>query len=260
MRFGVCVGNDTEKVKLASEYGYDYVEGGFQFFGRGEEEQINAFIKTLNENNIKCEAVNCFMPSDLPVTGDNVDYEAITAFVKRGMEMGAKAGVKVVVFGSSGARRVPSEYNYAKAFRQLVFFLKEVVSPIAKENDITVTVEPLTPGESDIIGTINEGAMLAAAVDKENIKGLADLYHMYNVNDTAEGILHLHDIIYHGHISNPVGRDGKKRLYPLSADEYDYKSFVDALEKIGCPRCSIEASCDDFVTEAKTAIGVLRSL
>ncbi len=260
MRYGVCVGDDTEKVKLASEYGFDYVESGFQFFARGEKEKIDEYIKTLEECNIKCEAVNCFMPSDLPVTGDNVDYKQIADFVKKGMENGSKAGVKTVVFGSSRARLVPKEYSYDKAFRQLVFFLKEIVSPIAAQYDITVVTEPLTYGESDIICTLNEGAMLAAAVDKENIKGLGDLYHMQNAGDTAERITHLHGIIKHAHISYPFSRDGKKRVYPASKDEYDYKSFTDALISVDCPRCSIEAGTDDFKNDAKIAIEVLRSL
>lgn len=260
MRYGVCVGNDTKKVKLAAEVGYDYVESGFQFFGRGDDAEIENFIKVLDECNIKCEAANCFMPSDLPVSGPDVDDEKNAAFVEVGMRKGKEAGLKTVVFGSSGARRVPEGFGYDKAFRQLGHFLADIVSPIAEKYGITVTVEPLSPGESDIINTVYEGVMLSAMVNKDNIKGLADLYHMVNAGDTADDVKRLKGSICHGHISNPVSRNGQKRLYPLDDDEYDYKSFVEALEFAGCERCSIEAGCIDFDAEAPVAIKMLKSL
>ena len=40
----------------------------------------------------------------------------------------------------------------------------------------------------------------------------------------------------------------------------DYKSFIDALEYVGCPRCSVEAGNHDFASEAVVAMKLLKSL
>lgn len=261
MKFGVCTGLDNEEnVKIAADSGYDYIECGFQMFANATEEQLAEWEEREKKYNIFSEAVNCFLPGSLPVTGDNVDYDAVTEFVARGMKNCARMGVKVVVFGSSGARSIPDGYSYEKAVRQMGYFLREIASPEAAKYGITVVTEPLRTAETNMINTVKEGVLLAALADRENVRCLADLYHMDQCGDTAEDILMIKDSIVHAHISNPCERNGKNRVYPLSADEYDYKSFIDALKEGTCERCSIEAGVIDFAAEAPAAIKMLRSL
>lgn len=261
MRFGVCCGiDDVKKVKIAVDCGYDYLECGFQMFANATEEQLSEWEETEKKYGIFSEAVNCFMPDSLRVTGENVDYDAIREFVARGMKNSARMGVKVVVFGSSGARNIPEGYSYAKGISQMGYFLREIASPEAEKYGITVVTEPLCTAESNLINTVKEGVMLAVLADRPNIKGLADLYHMKKCGDTSEDLRMVSDSIYHAHISNPNGKDDKKRIYPVSVDEYDYKSFLDALREGGCERCSIEANVIDFSVDAPAAIKLLRSL
>lgn len=261
MRFGVCTGIDNEaNVKIAAECGYDYIECGFQMFANATEEQLAEWEEREKKYNIYAEAANCFLPGSLPVTGDDVDYEALTDFVSRGMKNSARLGLKIVVFGSSGARNIKEGFSYEKAIRQMAYFLREIASPEAAKYGISVVTEPLQKAETNIINTVKEGVMLAAMADRDNIRCLADLFHMEQCGDTAADILMIKDSILHAHISNPVGRDGKKRIYPLSPDEFDYKSFIDALKAGSCERCSIEASVSDFAAEAPAAIQLLRSL
>lgn len=261
MRFGVCTGIDNEEnVKVAAESGYDYIECGFQLFANATQEQLTEWEEREKKYGIYAEAANCFLPNSLPVTGDNVDYDALKEFVARGMKNSARMGLKTVVFGSSGARSIKEGYSYEKAVKQMGFFLREIASPEAAKYGITVVTEPLQKAETNMINTIKEGVLLAALADRDNIRCLADLFHMEQCGDTAEDVLMIKDSIIHAHISNPVGRDGKKRIYPLSADEFDYKSFIDALKQGTCERCSIEAAVTDFAYEAPLAIKLLRSL
>lgn len=262
MRFGVCCGIDNEeKVKIAVESGFDYIECGFQLFANASEEQLKEWEEREKKYGILCEATNCFLPNTLPVTGENVDYDALTEFVNRGMKNAARMGVKTVVFGSSGARSIKEGFPYAKAVEQMGYFLREIASPAAAKYDITVVTEPLSFKETNMINTVKEGVMLAVLAGKENIKGLADLYHMCNSGDTNEDILMLIGSIAHAHISNPNENDmGEKRIYPKSLDEFNYKSFVDALEKVGCERVSVEAAVIDFSIDAPAAAKLLKSL
>ena len=253
MRFGFCVGGDAEKVKIAQAVGADYVETGFDLLAREDGAEYDAFREALAQSSLRCESANCFLPGAMKVTGETVDYEALRTYVARGMERGAALGLQTVVFGSGGARNVPEGFGFDKAFRQLTYFLSEIAGPIAANHGITVVVEPLW--DSNIISTAKEGVMLAAAAQRPNVMGLVDLFHMAKMSDRIDNIRQLKGLIGHAHIAEP-----SNRVYPKDASEYDYKSFVDALKYAGCPRCSVEARCDDFAAEAPAAMKLLKSL
>lgn len=260
MRFGICAGDKVENISIVANAGFDYVESNFQFISNGEKERLDAYYNELKKYNIKCEAANCFLPGSLHATGPDVDKNALSEYVKRGMDNGARLGLKIAVFGSGGARRVPEGFSFKTAYLQLAEFLGEIVSPVAAQYGITVVTEPLSRNETNIINTVSEGVLLASFVDKENIKTLADLYHMKNVGENSDTVKMLFGEIKHAHISNPVSVGDKKRIYPKDVSEFDYKSFLDALSVAGCERCSIEANCDDFEAEAPIAIKTLRSV
>ncbi len=261
MRFGVCRGVDAlEDIKTAAKAGFDYIECGFSGLSRCSDEEYEAFAAALSENNIKCEAANGFLPRDYKVVGDEFDEEKVAAYIEKGMARGAKVGLKVVVFGSGKARAVPEGTSFAEAYKQLVYFLGEVAAPIAAKYGVTVVTEPLRKDESNIIHTIKEGVMLGASTGRDNVAGLGDIYHMVGAGDTYDDVRELKGSILHSHISNPNGRNGKNRVYPADADEFDYKGFIAALEFAGCPRCSVEAGCDDFAREAPIAAGILKGL
>ncbi len=251
MRYGMCGGVDhPQNIKIAKDAGFDYVECGFSGLSRVEDEIVAKYADALASADIRCEAANCFLPSEFAVIGNNYRAAQFIDFIEKGMEMGEKLGLKIVVFGSGRARRIPEGVSYAEGFRQLGDFLGSVVSPIAEKHGVTVVIEPLRKGESNFINTVKEGAMLAALSGKDNIAGLADLYHMLGVGDTNDDIIQLKGSIKHAHFSNPYPRNGLKRMFPKSLDEFDYRSFIDALEAIGCERCSVEADCTDFPKEA----------
>lgn len=261
MRYGVCLGGKaTADISVAAQLGYDYFETNFGFLARGTDEEYEAFKKTVKESGIKCEAANCFMPNDLPVTGPSVDCEAIKAYVDKGMCRGVEVGLETVVFGSGGARRIPEGFSYAEGIRQIGYFLGEIVSPIAAKYGITIVIEPLCAAECNMINTVNEGVMLSVIANKDNIQTLADIYHMKFAGDTPDNIRMLKGSIKHAHISNPLPAGVTKRIYMKPGDDCDYKAFADALVFAGCPRCSIEASTKDFPADAAEAIKVLRSL
>lgn len=261
MRYGVCTGIDNEEnVKIAVESGYDYIECGFQMFASATEEQLREWEEREKKYAIYAEAANCFLPGSLPVTGENVDYDALKEFVARGMKNSARMGLKTVVFGSSGARNIKDGYSYEKAVRQMAYFLREIASPEAAKYGINIVTEPLQKAETNIINTIKEGVLLAALADRENVRCLADLFHMEQCGDKNEDLELVKDMIVHAHISNPVGREGKKRIFPMSPDEFDYKSFIDVLKSGACERCSVEAATNDFCADAPRAGKLLKSL
>jgi sugar phosphate isomerase/epimerase len=71
--------------------------------------------------------------------------------------------VRILCFGSGGARRVPDGFSKDEAFAQLVAFGTRI-APEAKAHGITVVIEPLRRQETNIINTAAEGFALVKAV------------------------------------------------------------------------------------------------
>lgn len=259
MRFGMCTGIEhPERVKVIADAGFDYIECGFCSLSRADDSVFEAFRKALEENDIKCEAANGFLPKDLPII--NGDMEKISAYIENGMKRGEKIGLKKIAFGSGGARKVPNGVSYAEGFRQLGEFLKNIVSPLAEKYGMIIVAEPLRKDECNIINTVKEGAMLAVLSGKENISALADIYHMIGEGDTFDDIKQLKGTLKHAHICNPYTKKNLKRDFPLDKDEFDYQGYVDALSFVGCDTCSVEAQCVNFDSETATAGKFLNSL
>ncbi len=259
MRYGCCVGFEkTDYIKLLAESGYDYFETNFQRISKSTDDEFAALKNIIKEYGIKCEAANCFLPGEYKLLSKDLDLSAVTELIENGMRKGFEIGLKTVVFGSGGARGLIDGVTFADGVKKLADFLGNIVSPIAAKYGITVATEPLRREESNMINTLSEGAMLAVMSGKNNIKTNADIYHMKCAGEDADTIKLLGSSICHGHISYPFPKGDMKRVFMKSPDEYDYRSFINALEEVGCERCSIEANTKDFMTDAREAIEVLR--
>ena len=255
MKFGACVGTDAEKIKVLKDAGFDYVETNMTDIATISDEDFETFLQVLKINDIPCEASNCFIPGEYKVVGENVDYVSIAAYVAKALARASRVGIKSAVFGSGGARRVPEGVSRQDAHKQIVYFLKEIVSPEAAKYGIMIAIEPLNKKECNCLNSVLEGVAVAEATGCGNIKTLADLYHVYLENDQMADIASLKGKIIHSHIANPAGR-----CYPAPGDGFDYAPFIKALTEAGCTRCSLEAGTKDFAKEAPLALTVLKAL
>lgn len=256
MKFGMCVQNpQIDYIDEIAAMGYDYIEGRFNLFTECDEELVEKMRAALERTGLKCEACNCFIPGNMKITGSNVDEDALRAYIEKGMSGASKLGCKIVVFGSGGARNIPEEITREEGENQIVHFLRDIVAPIAEKYDITVVTEPLRSSDSNVLNTVKEAVAMADRVCRPNIASLGDLFHMYAENETPESLSAFSGKVKHCHIA-----DVTDRSYPFIGDEYDYKRFVDMMEKIGCERCSVEGSTKNYVDDSKKAIELLRSL
>lgn len=256
MKIGVCGGMD--RIAIAALNGFDYIEANFKDLTVADQSKYNKFNEELIKHGIVCEAANCFLPGEMKITGKNIDYKALENYLKTGYARAEETGIKVVVMGSGGARNIPEGTSYKEAVNQIIYFVKEFAGPLAADHNIDFVFEPLCKLESNIINTIKEGAMLASAINLDNVGTLGDIYHMHVEGDTYDEMRDLKGIFKHAHISNPVsGNPDMKRIFMKNADEYDYKGFFDALKYVGCERVSIEANTDNFAADAADAVKIL---
>lgn len=260
MRFGVCRGfDDFNAMKAAVEAGVDYLETGFGCLAEYSDEKFNECKGFLDSLSLPCIASNGFIPGTMKLVGDEVDYVALNEYIDRGFTRAEKLGVKTVVLGSGKARSFPEGYSSEKAKEQLAYFLSEYAAPRAEKAGAIIVIEPLRFCESTMIYTVSDGLEIARLSGKDNVKALADLYHVYGNDDSIEGLASFKGQLCHAHIAEPV-----KRLYPAASDSDEikdiYKSFFASLKVCGCETCSIEAHTDDFEKDVFDAIKTLKSI
>lgn len=256
MKFGVCVGTDIEKMKLIKELGYDYAESHCQQIASKPVEQLDAMKAT----GLPVVAANCFIGHR--VVGDERDFDQIAEYLERLFKNASYLGLKYLVFGSSGARRIPEGMSLEEGREQIVYFLKNYVVPQAEKYGLPVAIEPLRPQECNAINTIDDGVEIAKKVDSPYVKVLADVAHMFYQNESMDKLLKYKGWIVHAHTSNPdpAAELDKKRIYPKTGDKFIQADFIEPLKAIGVEHCSVEADVLDFHADAAEAYEVLRSL
>ncbi len=252
MKIGVCVGTDIEKMKIAKEIGYDYVESNSGDIVKATDEKI----EEMKNIGIPVLTSNCFI--GLRIVGPERDDEKISEYLSKLFERSSYLGLEYLVFGSSGARKKPDDMSLEEVKAQTVDFLKKHVVPNCEKYNIKIAIEPLRKAECNWLNTIENGVEIAEMVGSPYINVLCDVKHMHDGNDSLENITRYADKLIHAHTSNPLGDGEHKRIYPAVGDGYNQDDFILPCIKAGIPSCSIEADVIDFEQDAKNAFEVLK--
>jgi D-psicose/D-tagatose/L-ribulose 3-epimerase len=252
VQVGYCVG--LKGLETAKAAGFDYVEVGVTEIAALSDADFDAALERVKQVGIPTSNANLFLPPSIRLTGPQpTDPEEQMAYVRKAFARLNRLGVKIVCFGSGGARRVPDGFPKEEAFKQLVAFGKRI-APEARANGITVVIEPLRVQETNIINTAAEGLALVNAVSDPNFELLIDFYHLASEKEDPAIIVQAGEHLRHLHMANPQGR-----VFPLDWDEFDYAPFFAHLRRTGyAGRISIEASSRDVPTEGPRAIALLR--
>jgi D-psicose/D-tagatose/L-ribulose 3-epimerase len=249
---GYCAG--LKGLETAKAAGFDYVELGATEIAALSDADFEAALEQAKKIDIPTPNANLFLPASLRLTGAQpADPEEQLTYVRKAFARLNRLGVKILCFGSGGARRVPEGFSKEEAFAQLVAFGKRI-APEARAHGITVVIEPLRRQETNIINTTAEGLALVKAVGDPNFQLLIDFFHLASEKEDPAVILEARQHIRHLHMANPNGR-----VFPQQWEEYDYAPFFAMLRQIGYTGgISIEASSKDVPGEAPRAIELLR--
>jgi sugar phosphate isomerase/epimerase len=249
MQFGVCAG--PEDGAWIKEAGADFVEGHVQVFLKPMDAVWRPPLAQADLA-LPLAAYNCFFPGDLRITGPNVDLARVKAYAERAVARARDMGSAVIVFGSGGARNVPDGWPRAKAEAQLVDAMK-TVGPLANAAGITVAMEHLNRGESNILNSLDEGLLYIRRAGAPGISILCDLYHFTLEKEPLESIGRCKGLLTHVHIAEPNGR------VPPGPGMTDYRPFFRALKGIGYDlRISIECGWTDMKAQLAPALEFLR--
>ena len=254
MKIGICT--DAEHIAQLKEGAADYIELNLTNLKNMSESEFREMELILDSKGIKAEATNCFFPADVKLCGRRLDMVKVSVYTERALQRAAYLGIKTCVLGSGPARMIEEGENVKRCSSELIEVFGHV-GDIAKNYGVTIVVEALNKGETNTINSVAEGAKIVRKLKHENIKLLADIFHIALENEPLSVISDNGDILRHMHIARPEGR-----LFPRANDGYDYMAVKEAVDKAGYDlRISIEgAPFGEFKESAEESLSFLKGI
>jgi len=251
VRIGYCGPlKDIDAVKAA---GFDYMEVRTSEVAALSDADYEKLALRLKELALPVPAAYWFVPAEVKVTGPNVDKALQKDYLQRALDRTSRLGVRLIVFGSSGARQVPEGFDKKEAFAQLVDFGKRA-GAAARSRNITIAIEPQRREESNIVNNVGEALAWVEAVNDPNVQLMIDYYHFSVEKEDPAIIPKVKAHLRHLHMANP-----NQRVMPRDWGEYDYAPFFAALRGIGYDRLiGLEASTKDLKADGPKSVALLR--
>ncbi|AMY09196.1 hydroxypyruvate isomerase [Luteitalea pratensis] len=262
LRYGVASFGEVEPLRDAATIaacGYDYIEPGLAKTLALPDPDRQEQLRRLSATGLRVETMNWFLPgADIKLTGPTADQARVNDFLERSLALAEQLGVKVIVFGSPGARSFPEGFPRERAWDQLKAFLRTAGDIIeARRYGMVIGIEPLRKPESNIVNTVAEAARLAREVNHPKVRIIVDFYHLTFENEDPDAILDAKDLIVHLQIAEPSARGFPRQ----EAGEARYRRFFDNLLKIGYQgRLSIEANSSDVAGDCGPALKFLKEM
>ncbi|HRG08720.1 MAG TPA: sugar phosphate isomerase/epimerase family protein, partial [Cyclobacteriaceae bacterium] len=171
-------------------------------------------------------ALNIFIPGDLKLVGPNVNEQAILSYTRKVFERCKPAGIRLIVWGSGGARSIPEGYSKEKARQEFVQMANKIAAQ-AEQYGIILALENLNQQETNFINTVAEALQIVKDVNHTNFKLCADIYHMLRENEPASVLLTTKGYLIHCDIA-----EKGNRTPPGTAGD-DFTTYLQALKQIG---------------------------
>lgn len=245
-----CIG--INRVEMIAELGYDYIELPIVPMMALSDREFDALCERVKRTGIPCRSCSNLLPPNVRVTGPDVDYEKVRAYLEKATTRARKLGASIIVFGSPAARDVIGDFPREVAMLQFIKAL-QIMDEYADDN-LSFVIEHVCKLEGNIIYTVEEGCMVHEVCGTKHIGILADTYHMAVEGEPLENIALAGSNLLHVHTANPAGR-----VFPAFNDGVDYKKMFAVLKSIGYSGgISIEAFALKPEQDAHIAIQVLR--
>jgi sugar phosphate isomerase/epimerase len=252
VQLGIC--SSVENAATLATAGAQFVEEHIQKLLVPEQDDaaFAPILAKIKAAPLPVIAANCFLPVTLPCTGPNVDTARLLRYGDTAFRRAAQAGIRHLVFGSAGARKIPDGFAREKAEGQFVALLKGL-APLAQKHGVIIVVEPLHKAECNFINSLAEGAQMVNAANHPHVWLLADIFHMLRDNEPASEITKYGHLLRHAHIA-----EKEKRTAPGVQGD-DFRPYLHALQNINyAGALAIECGWGDLATEAKPALAALK--
>lgn len=242
-----------EQAEMIAKTGYDYVELPMARLMELSDEAFRALCLRLQTIGIPCRSCCNLLPADLKVTGPQVDWDKVRAYLAKAVSRAKQLGAKILVFGSPASRNVEGDFPREITMVQFIKAL-QLMDELA-DDSISFVIEHVCHREGNFVYTVKENCLVHEVLRAKHVGVLADSYHMAVENEPIENMALAGKNLLHVHTANPNGR-----IYPAAGDGVDYKKMMDVLKSIDYRGgISVEAFTDDPAKDAAQALSALRA-
>ncbi len=258
MLFGLNT-SDPERMATAQQWGYDFVEIGARAVLPFEPDDAwHPRRRQLLDTGAGITHLAGFIPAEARFVGPDVDWGRVRGYLETCVGRAAEVGVRVFNWGSAPSKSVPLGWAVSRAYAQIeqvAHLIADVMAPL----DCTCVIEPINPRECNIIYYLTDAVLVAASVNRPQIRVLADFFHVALQNEPLEHVAAARDWLAHVHTSGP------DRHFPKPTDPWDHAAFLRALRRAGYDRTlSFESHRlppgADYAEEARAGITYIRWL
>lgn len=233
MKIGVCCqpfGDFYNDILAAKP---DYIEVNNSSAFSWSEEELETAKSNIKKNSLPVYSANCMFPGSFRLLGEGaVSREELEYFLERSFSRISSLGAGIAVLGSGGQRRIPEGMPPQEAGKRLADIFR-IVGRIAGKYSLTVAAEPLNRKETNVFNTLAETAGFVRGLGIDNIRLLADSYHMAAESEPYSDIEKYRDVLVHAHIAEAKFGSAEIRRTPDISDEFGTSGFIKCLAKAG---------------------------
>lgn len=244
---------DLEKDSLAYASGFRLmgVTVGSTISPSLREAQFVANLQKINKMRCQLYLCNVLFPSTLKIAGPEVNEKEVMDYFQALLARAKAVGVKHLVLGSGGARRLPDGYEAEKAKADFVTLGRKMANA-ARSYDVVILLESLNSTETNFLNKLSEAADVVRRVNHPNLRLNADIYHMLKEGESPEAIRNAADVIVYAEIAEKDGRS-----FPGKKGE-DFRPYLQALKDIEFKGpLFIEGRSDDWPVDLPKALSFL---
>jgi sugar phosphate isomerase/epimerase len=225
LQLGMAASMDNDSLLYAS---------GFRLTGTTVESLISPTLpdsmflkKIVQAKKMKCTIYMCnvLFPGAIKIAGPAVEEPVVLDYLESVLQRAKEAGIKNLILGSGGARRIPEGYDMVKAKTDFVALARKMAT-LAEQYQVRIILENLNSSETNFLTRLHDAADIVRQVDHPNFRLNADIYHMMRENESAEEIVNAGNLLVYVELAELNGR-----TLP-GVNKQDFTPYFLALKKI----------------------------
>lgn len=223
MRLGWC--GTLDKASDMAAAGLDYIELQLVPLALEDDRSFIEAKARVSDCPLPILAASYLFPQDFRIVGEQRDDARNRAYFERVVTLLSQVNTEIVVLGSGWTRNIPDGWSTEKALDQFAQTL-EWCADTLQGSGTTLVIEPLNRKESNLVNSVAEAVALAKRVNRDQVRGLADFYHMDEEAEPLSEVGAYSGWLGHVHLADTG------RLNP-GTGSYDYSSFFHSLKRGG---------------------------
>ena len=198
------------------------------------EDQFRENLRRIKKAKCKVVLCNIFFPGSIKIAGPAVNEARVLGYADTVFSRAREAGIGLIVLGSGTARRIPDNYDTARAKKDFVVLCRKLAM-VAAKYEIAIALESLQAAETNFLVSLNSSAEIVREVDRTNFKLNADIFHMMRQGESPKSIVDAADVLVYCEIAEKQkrslpgveGDDFKPWLRALRAAKYKGHLFIE---------------------------------